>query len=343
MVKIETDLKLGFDDVLIKPKKSYINSRNDVNLNVNYTFKHSQKTWSGIPIIAANMDTIGTFSMANELQNYNCLTALHKYIDLDEYDTILNYNHTIITIGETIPDDFDKLMLTYDFILVDVANAYRERIVNLIVELRKKFSTKTIIAGNVCTPEMTEELIFAGADIIKCGIGPGSACTTRKIAGVGHPQLSTILECTETAHRLGAHIIADGGCRFAGDIAKAFGAGADFVMLGGMLAGTNESAGSVISEIDQSTGILKQYKEFYGMSSQKAQEKYSEFKNYRASEGKVVKVPYRGKVVNILNEIFGGLRSACTYTNSSELAELSKNTIFYRVRETTNNIFGNSV
>lgn len=342
MVIIESDIKLGFDDVLIKPKKSYINSRSDVELKVNYIFKHSKKEWSGVPIIAANMDTTGTYKMAQELDKYNCLTALHKYINLQDYKEVLNYNSTIISIGEEIPFNLSELMLTYDFIQIDVANAYRDKTVNFVTKIRKMYPTKTIIVGNVCTANMTEELIFAGADIIKCGIGPGSACTTRKIAGVGQPQLSTIIECAEIAHKLNAHIIADGGCRFAGDVVKAFAAGADFVMLGGMLAGTDESDGKLITEVIKNTNEIKQYKEFYGMSSKKAQDKYSEFKNYRASEGKIVRVPYKGSVKNIIEEIFGGIRSACTYTNSKRLQDLCKNTIFLKVKETTNNIFGNN-
>ena len=336
-MKVIEDTKLGFDNILIKPKKSYINSRKDVNLICEYKFKYSKQKWSGIPLIAANMDTIGTIEMANTLTSLNCLTALHKYYTPDKFLNLKNISNTILSIGEDIPINLDEIVNTYNFnfILIDVANAYRYKTVEAVMELRKMFRTKTLIVGNVCTAEMTEELILAGADIVKCGIGPGSACTTRKIAGVGQPQLSTILECAEIAHKLGAHIIADGGCRFAGDIVKAFGAGADFVMLGGMLAGTDESAGELIIENSNN------YKLFYGMSSQKAQDKYSEFKNYRASEGKVVKVPYKGPVRNIIHEIFGGLRSACTYTNSQKLQELSENTIFLKVTETTNNIYGN--
>lgn len=346
-MKVIEDTKLGFDNVLIKPKKSYINSRKVVNLICEYEFKYSKQKWSGIPLIAANMDTTGTVEMANKLASLNCLTALHKYYNATDYLKLININNTILTIGEEIPKELTKIVNEYNFnfILIDVANAYRQKTVEAVMELRKMFRTKTLIVGNVCTAEMTEELILAGADIIKCGIGPGSACTTRKIAGVGQPQLSTILECAEIAHKLGAHIIADGGCRFAGDIVKAFGAGADFVMLGGMLAGTDESAGELIIENEENkeNQELKEfkYKLFYGMSSQKAQDKYSEFKDYRASEGKVVKVPYNGPVINIVHEIFGGLRSACTYTNSNSLQELSKNTIFLKVTETTNNIYGN--
>lgn len=340
-MKVIEDTKLGFDNVLIKPKKSCINSRKDVNLLCEYEFKYSKQKWSGIPLIAANMDTTGTVEMANKLASLNCLTALHKYNTNSEYDKIAIINNTILTIGEDFPKELTKIVNEYNFnfILIDVANAYRQKTVEAVMELRKMFRTKTIIVGNVCTAEMTEELILAGADIIKCGIGPGSACTTRKIAGVGQPQLSTILECAKIAHNLKAHIIADGGCRFVGDIVKAFGAGADFVMLGGMLAGTDESAGDLIIENKENKEI--KYKLFYGMSSQKAQEIYSDFKDYRASEGKVVKVPYKGPVRNIIHEIFGGLRSACTYTNSNSLHELSENTIFLKVTETTNNIYGN--
>ena len=335
-MNIEPEVKLAFDDVMIKPKHSQLVSRNDVNLERTFEFKHSKFKWCGIPIIAANMDTVGTIEMANALKRHNLLTALHKFYDnksLQQFD----FTNTIVTIGEgkipeflTDKDFYDK----YNFLLVDVANGYRKCFLDFVKELREKFPNKIIIAGNVATREMTEALINAGADIIKVGIGPGAVCTTRKVTGVGYPQLSAISECAEIAHKLNAHIIADGGCKFIGDIAKAFGAGADFVMLGGMLAGHSESGGTIIEENE----IL--YKEFYGMSSNHAQEiNYSKQKNYKASEGKLVKLKYKGPVEKTIMEILGGLRSAHSYIGAKKIIDFKKNCVFVRCTQTTNEIF----
>ena len=332
-MKIDSEVKLTFDDVLIKPKRSTLKSRNDVILDKKYVFRNSNQEWIGLPIIASNMDTTGTLSVARMFEKHNMLTALHKFYKIDQILDV-NSNNTIITIGENIPDDFDKLMLTFNFILVDVANGYRQCFVEFIKTLREKYPTKIIIAGNVATKEMTEALILAGADIIKIGIGPGSVCTTRKVAGVGYPQLSAISECADAAHGLNAHIIADGGCKYPGDIAKAFGAGADFVMLGGMLAGYDESGGELIEENG------KKYKLFYGMSSQQAQEKYSgQYKKYRASEGKLVKIEYKGSIELIIQEILGGLRSSCSYVGAKTLKDFPKCCTFVKVTQTTNEIF----
>jgi GMP reductase len=214
---------------------------------------------------------------------------------------------------------------------MDIANI----LLILLKKTRKVFKDKVIIAGNVVTGEMVEELILSGADIVKVGIGPGSVCTTRVKTGVGYPQLSATIECADAAHGLGGHIIADGGCKMPGDVAKAFGAGADFVMLGGMLAGHDESGGQVIEKDG------KKYKEYYGMSSKTAMEKHSGgVANYRASEGKTVTIPYRGPVANTLQDVLGGVRSTCTYVGARKLKELSKRTTFIRVLEQENQVFG---
>jgi GMP reductase len=175
---------------------------------------------------------------------------------------------------------------------------------------------------------------LAGADIVKVGIGPGSVCTTRVKTGVGYPQLSAIIECADAAHGLGGHIISDGGCVTPGDVAKAFGAGADFVMLGGMLAGHNESGGEMIEIAGE------KYKKFYGMSSETAMNKHvGGVAEYRASEGKTVQVPFKGDVIDTLKDILGGIRSTCTYVGASKLKELTKRTTFIRVLEQENVIF----
>lgn len=329
-MKIEEEIKLNFDDVMIKPKRSTLKSRADVNLFRTFKFKYSTIEWTGIPIIAANMDTVGTIEMANELSKFNMLTALHKF--LSDYNNI-NKNSCMLTLGEGDKFD-DKKVDKFNFILVDVANGYRECFINYIKDLRKKYPDKIIIAGNVATREMTEALILAGADIIKVGIGPGAVCTTRKVTGVGYPQLSAISECADAAHGLNGHIIADGGCKYPGDLAKAFGAGADFIMLGGMLAGHEECAGEIIEENNE------KYKVFYGMSSSKAQSKhYNNIAQYRASEGKVVKLKYRGPVENTIKEILGGLRSAHSYIGATNLKNFSKCCTFIRCNQTTNEIF----
>merc|ERR1711953_1270532 len=221
-------------------------------------------------------------------------------------------------------------------ICVDVANGYSEAFVNFIRETRSKFPSHTILAGNVVTQEMTEQLIMQGADIVKVGIGPGSVCTTRRQTGVGYPQLSAVIECADAAHGLGGRIISDGGCACPGDVSKAFGAGADFVMAGGMFAGHDQSGGDVVEENG------KKFKLFYGMSSSTAMDKHSGgVANYRASEGKTVKIPYRGDLNNTIRDILGGLRSTCTYVGAGKLKELSKRTTFIRVTQQLNTIFGN--
>lgn len=330
-MKIEQEIKLTFDDVMIKPKRSTLKSRADVNLYRTFKFKYSPIEWTGIPIIAANMDTIGTIQMANELNKFNMLTALHKF--LNNYDNINNKNSCMLTIGEGDKIDNTKID-KFNFILVDVANGYRECFINYIKILREKYPNKIIIAGNVATREMTEALILAGADIVKVGIGPGAVCTTRKVTGVGYPQLSAISECADAAHGLNGHIIADGGCKYPGDLAKAFGAGADFIMLGGMLAGHEECEGEIIEENNE------KYKVFYGMSSSTAQLKHdNNIPQYRASEGKVVKLKYRGPVENTVKEILGGIRSAHSYIGATSLKNFSKCCTFIRCTQTTNEIF----
>jgi len=220
-------------------------------------------------------------------------------------------------------------------ICIDVANGYREIFLDFVKRVRKEFPSTIIIAGNVATREMTEALILAGADIVKVGIGPGSVCTTRKVAGVGYPQLSAIAECADAAHGLAGHVMADGGCSSPGDVAKAFAAGADFVMLGGMFAGHDESGGELVTADNG-----KQYKSFYGMSSAKAMEThYGEVAKHRAPEGKEVRVPYRGPLEVTVQAILGGVRSACSYVGARRIKDLPKCTTFIRVTQTTNEVY----
>ena len=344
-MRIESGLKLGFKDVMIRPKRSTLSSRAQVSLDRKFTFLHSKYEWKGVPIMAANMDTVGTFEMAKELAKHKIFTAIHKHYSLEEWKEFVDNSEEDITdyfavSTGTGEEDSKKLAAIFKqhpqlkFICIDVANGYSERFVNFVKETRKQYSDKIIMAGNVVTGEMVEELLLAGADIIKVGIGPGSVCTTRVKTGVGYPQLSAIIECADAAHGLGGQIVSDGGCKIPGDIAKAFGGGADFVMLGGMLAGHTESGGQTV-EING-----EKFKQFYGMSSETAMNKHvGGVANYRASEGKTVQIPYRGKVENTVQDFLGSLRSTCTYVGANRLKELTKRTTFIRVQEQHNEVF----
>ena len=342
-MRIEEEVKLAFKDVLIRPKRSQLGSRSEVSLERELKFLHSGKTWKGVPIIAANMDHTGTFNMAAALSDHNVMTALTKFIEPEQWvkfvaEKAVRKNFTFVSAGLN-DKDIPRLQqiqkqADFDFICLDVANGYTQRFVDFIKKVRDTFPDKVIMAGNVVTGEMTEELILSGADIIKVGIGPGSVCTTRKKTGVGYPQLSAVIECADAAHGLKGLVCSDGGCTVPGDVAKAFGGGADFVMLGGMLSGHDECLG----EIFEKNG--KKYKRFYGMSSAEAMNKYhGQVAEYRASEGKSVDVPYRGAVEHTVLDILGGVRSTCTYVGASELKELSKRTSFIRVSMQINDIF----
>ena len=343
-MRIERDLKLTFDDVLIRPKRSTLISRSDVNLVREFTFRHTEETWDGVPIVAANMDTTGLFSIAEILQGHKMLTCTQKFYSTRDFSEAwkegIEPGCIAVTCGST-DESFDLLkrkMSTNEdlkMVCIDVANGYREVFLQFVRKVRKEFPGKIIIAGNVATREMTEALILAGADIVKVGIGPGSVCTTRKVAGVGYPQLSAISECADAAHGLNGHVMSDGGCSSPGDVSKAFAAGADFVMLGGMLAGHDESGGEVIDD-----GGGRKYKSFYGMSSAKSMEPhYGEIAEHRAPEGKEVRVPYRGALEVTIQSILGGLRSACSYVGARRIKDLPKCTTFIRVSMTTNEVF----
>jgi len=342
-MRIEDEIKLTFDDVLIRPKRSTLVSRSEVDLTRDFKFKHTSKTWSGVPIISANMDTTGTFETAKSLEKYGILTAIHKFYSLKDWeDNLKNLNpkYLIVTVGSS-EEEFNKAKNIFklnnelDFLCLDVANGYREDFLQAVAKFREAFPEKIIMAGNVATREMTEAIILAGADIVKVGIGPGSVCTTRKVAGVGYPQLSSISECADAAHGLGGHVISDGGCKFPGDVAKAFGAGSDFVMLGGMFAGHTESGGELVTDENG-----QMFKDFYGMSSELAQQRYyGDLAEHRASEGKKVRLKYKGSIDVTVQSILGGVRSACSYVGAKTLKDLPKCTTFIRVTQTTNEIF----
>jgi GMP reductase len=338
-MRIEEDIKLDFRDVLIRPKRSTLSSRKEVDLERHYDFKHSGLSWSGVPIMASNMDGVGTFEMAKALSALRLFTVLKKGYTVAEHragSENIMYNDTFAVSTGTSDMEFAKLGIILQnnpdisFICIDIANGYSEHFGDFVEKVRKEFTNKTIIAGNVVTADMTQELVLRGADIVKVGIGPGSVCTTRIQTGVGYPQLSAIIECADAAHGLGAHIIADGGCTCPGDVAKAFGAGADFVMLGGMLAGHDEGGGE----------IKDNKVTFYGMSSDTAMEKHhGGVAEYRSSEGRTVEIPYRGAVKHTIQDLLGGLRSTCTYVGASCLKQLPKCTTFIRVNRQINDVF----
>ncbi|XP_041376383.1 GMP reductase 1-like [Gigantopelta aegis] len=344
MPRIDNDIKLDFKDVLFRPKRSTIRSRADVDLTRSYLFRNSHQEYTGIPIMAANMDTVGTFEMAKVFAKHLMFVAIHKHYTVDEWKMFATENPQVVpyvAVSAGIAEgDMKKLAEIVEavpdikYLCLDVANGYSETFVQFVRDVRAKFKTHTIMAGNVVTGEMVEELILSGADIIKVGIGPGSVCTTRRKTGVGYPQLSAVIECADAAHGLGGHIISDGGCTCPGDVSKAFGAGADFVMLGGMFAGHTESGGEMIVKNG------KKMKLFYGMSSATAMKKHvGGVAEYRASEGKTVEIEYRGDVERTLQDILGGIRSTCTYVGASKLKELGRRTTFIRVTQQLNEVF----
>lgn len=342
---LENSVKLDFKDVLIRPKRSTLTSRSEVDITREFKFLYSSEPYHGIPIIAANMDTTGTFEMASALARHKMSTALHKHYTAKEYvdffQKLENKSDAFYSlgIGEHDWQKFREVMAAAPgairYVCIDVANGYTEAFVAFVKKVRETYPDIVLMAGNVVTGDMTEELLLAGADIVKVGIGPGSVCTTRKMTGVGYPQLSAIIECADAAHGLGGRICADGGCTVPGDIAKAFGGGADFVMLGGMLAGHDEAAGDVVTTED---GVFKR---FYGMSSRNAMDKYAGgVAKYRAAEGKAVLIPARGPVESTIQDILGGVRSACTYVGARRLKELTMRTTFVRVSMQLNEVFG---
>ena len=335
-MRIIEDVKLDFKDVLITPKRSALASRSEVNLERTFTFR-SGNSWKGVPIIAANMDGVGTIEMDEELNKHKMMVAVTKHYSQEDLidHFIQKFNSSIYSMGISDADlyKFNKVVESNIVknwnirVCIDVANGYTQSFVDFIKKFRDDHPNVLLMAGNVVTPEMTEELILAGVDVVKVGIGPGSVCTTRKMTGIGYPQLSAIIECADAAHGLKGHIIADGGCSVPGDIVKAFAAGADFVMLGSMLAGHKEGGATAFGD-----------NKFYGMSSDTAMDLHNGgVANYRASEGKTVEIPYRGDVARTLQDILGGLRSACTYVGASELKELSKRATFVRVTQQLNN------
>jgi len=341
---IEDDIKLDYSDVLIRPKRSTLTSRFDVDLERTYTFYHSGKEWTGVPIMASNMDNTGTFQMHEALSQFGMVTCIARHYNTHGklWNEANHKNKLCVMSGISNPEVLEIVGVANTFsdvafVGLDVANGYTINFVDMIKRLRLHLPHATIIAGNVVTADMTAEVILAGADIVKVGIGGGSVCTTRIKTGVGYPQLSAVIECADAAHGIGGHIIADGGCNSSGDMVKAFAAGADFVMIGGMLAGHEECDGELVFEddVEEPVGM-----EFYGMASQTAMDRHGHpNREYRGEEGKTVTVPYRGPVEHTANDILGGIRSACTYVGAKRLKDLTKCTTFVRVNNTHNRIY----
>ena len=377
-MRLEEDIKLDYKDVLIRPKRSTLKSRSEVSLerrtkfrNYEPPFPHNTEDYhyDGVPIMAANMDGVGTMEMADVLATgkiFTCLVKTYTAEELIKYfygDGLDRTDYVAMSIG-TSESDYNKLEQVYakcednlKYVCMDIANGYSDHFAQHVRKVRENFPHLVIIAGNVVTREMTEELILAGADIVKVGIGPGSVCTTRIQTGVGYPQLSAVIECADAAHGLGGHIIADGGCTCPGDVAKAFAAGADFVMLGGMLAGHDEGGGEVITKYYETNEVTKTddgfrfkpvyeekyFVQFYGMSSESANEKhFGGLKDYRSSEGRTVLVPYRGPVAATVQDILGGVRSTCTYAGAKTIKQLPKCATFIRCTQTHNSVYESS-
>jgi GMP reductase len=347
-MRIDNEIKLDYSDVLLRPKRSTMTSRKDVNLERTFKFYHSPKVWTGVPIMTANMATCGTFEMAKILSKNKMITTFHKYYEIEDYKKFfaefskkdLEYiaNYIAFTIGIRDEDikkikaiQKAKLMDNFSFICIDVPNGYLNRFLETVKMIRKMFPEHIIIAGNVVTNEMTEEIILAGADIVKIGIGPGSACTTRRMTGVGYPQLSAVIECADAAHGLNSGqgcglIIADGGQQYPSCVAKAFSGGADFNMFGSMFSGYEESGGDTVEKDG------KKYKEYFGSSSNHAMQKlYGKKDSHRASEGRYTLIPFKGSIYDFLQDLFGALRSTGTYIGARTLKEFSKRATFTRV------------
>ena len=358
-MNIENDLKLDYSNVLLRPKRSTLGSRKEVRLERTHTFRNSKLNFERIPIMAANMDGVGTMDMADTMGRLNMFTCLIKTYSIKELvgffvDNPERAEYTAYSMG-IMEADAAKFRAVYQgadikYLCIDVANGYSERFLDFVSQMRTDYPKLTIIAGNVVTADQTQELLLRGADIVKVGIGPGSVCTTRIQTGVGYPQLSAVMECADAAHGLGGHIIADGGCVCPGDVAKAFAGGADFVMLGGMLAGHDEGGGQVITKRYKTQEMMhdginhvfdeKQFVQFYGMSSEAANEKhFGGLKEYRSSEGREVLVSYRGEVESTVRDLLGGIRSSCTYVGANKLKHLPKCATFIRCADTHNRVF----
>lgn len=407
-MRILDDVKLDYQDVMLVPQRSdsdVLDSRSKIKLTRPFKFKYGTPQYEGMPVIAANMDSVGTMKMADAFKPYDMAVALHKFYTSEQLIAYFKREdknpHTFYSMGISQDDrsKFDKVIsyAPIEYVCIDVANGYSPRLREFIKKLRDEYPQLCIMAGNVVTGDMVHDLLLNGADIVKIGIGAGSVCTTRKVTGVGYPQFSAVVECANAAHGLENGLIcADGGITDPGDVSKAFGGGADFVMCGGLFAGYSECEGVLIGEIwndgtleyhedrivsekdfrevlrvvvqhkitkeakkiiydSKSKTILEETPtplsffvdpskvkmKFHGMSSKEAMDQhYGGKAEYRASEGKEVEVPFRGPVKNMIEQIRGGVVSACTYIGARQIKHMSKCALFARANRQYNTVFG---
>ncbi len=313
-----------FDDLLIVPQKSEVRSRRDPSLTTRLT---KTKTIQA-PFISANMDTITESQMAIAMNELGCLGILHRFMSIEEQvqhiHKIKETGAQIISASIGVNDDYQDRARTLieagvNVITIDIAHGHSVQMLETMKHLKDVFPQIEIIAGNVATPQATIDLIEAGADAVKVGIGPGSMCTTRIITGCGVPQMTAIALCAEVARERGIPVIADGGIRNSGDIMKALSAGADTVMLGSMLSGTMETPGEI-------KGGKKQYR---GMASKAAQVSWrGGVPEGMAPEGESTLVTVKGTVRDVVLELSGGLRSGMSYVNATSVSEISENALF---------------
>lgn len=328
-------VKLDFDDVLIVPQFSDITSRNQVDVNTTIAGRWGASI-TGVPIIAANMDGVGTFSMHHALKKFGAFTAITKHHTLADWVHQSDVSHAFITIGMNDGElnQADAIISTWkdripNFIpkiVIDVANGYMNPFYSFIEKVRNCVPDAFIMVGTVVTPEAVQRCITSGADLARVGIGTGAVCTTRRVAGVGYPQFSALMECVPAAEEVGGGVQSDGGCVFPGDFSKALAVGAKMVMAGSIFAGHEESEQKIHD------GKVT----FYGMSSRAAQQRHNQVKNYRASEGRVVQLPYKGLVEHTISDILGGIRSTCAYVGALNISELSEKAKFIQVNNQLN-------
>ena len=373
MTQILSETYLDYSDILIKPKMgNNLSSRKDVNLTREYVFKRGQIR-KGLGIFNANMATVGNFETAKKLLKAGMFATLHKFYTAEEMIDFMrqcqnektDYSNLFISIGikngirelDKLKEIEDGAMWFKPNICIDAPNFYINKAFEVLKHCRELFPESVIMCGNIASSDICHKLLDY-ADILKVGIGPGSVCRTRSVTGCGVPMVSCILDCADVVHSVGGMICADGGIVEVGDICKAFALNADFVMSGGMFAGTDEAEGEVIEKcyktneyaidmIDGSKPIpdqplydIKKYKLYYGMSSTLANNKFAGgMSNYKASEGREAFIPYTGSLDKILQDIKGGIASACTYIGAANVKDMSKCATLIKVNHTINKIF----
>lgn len=369
-MQIVDSVQLDFSDVLIKPRRSSIDSRSKVNISRDYKFKWCPIPITGTGIMQSNMGTIGNFEVSRKMLEQGLFACLHKHHNVEDlvsfYKELFSngdgtWRRCFLSIG--LRDNGIEKLRTINKelgvqigIKFDVPNGYIPQVKERVIELRKEFPEMFIMVGNVVTGDITEDLILSGADCVAVGIGNGAQCLTRRQTGCGRPQFSALVECSDAAHQVGGMVCCDGGITCPGDLGKAFGAGSDFIMIGSLFAGTDEADGEIITkwinngEYDRFLYDIgykfephleeKKFKQFYGMSSTLAQEKFGNGKpSYRASEGRVTLMPYVGSIDGVIEELLGGLRSTMTYIGAKNLKDIPKQSVFFKVHNQLNQTF----